>query len=887
MATRPTGTAPPKTKAKAKAVKATAKHSAPDLAQYHAKRDFTKTAEPKGGKPVAPGNRFIIQKHDATRLHYDLRLEQDGVFKSWAVTRGPSLDPADKRLAVHVEDHPIEYGDFEGTIPKGNYGGGTVMLWDRGTWTPVGDPREGLTKGKLTFHLDGERLKGDWTIVRMHGGRTRSDRARDNWLLIKNDDETAQPGRDILAEQATSVTTGRSMEAIAAGDTEWVDGKARIKPGSKPGKEEMAAKGRRGPRRLPAFVEPKLATLVDDVPEGSDWLFEVKFDGYRAIVAADGDEVRIHTRKGLDWTARFPTVARGVAALGLEGVLLDGEIVVVDAEGRTDFGALQAAMSREDADVTMFVFDLLVDQGKSIARRPLSERKARLRERLGRGGRSGPIFFSDHVEGHGREMLATLCERKFEGVVAKLATAPYLTGRNADWLKVKCALRQEFVIAGTSPSDRNRHFASLLLGVQGEEGLVYAGRVGSGFSQDKLNELEHVFASLRRKTSPFAGKLPAAVTRGARWIEPRLVAEIEFAGFTKDRQIRQGRFVGLRDDKAPEEVVAEKPKPVAQEERLAEAGLPKDGEAVTKPAKTAKAVAKPVQAKVRLTHPEKLLYPAEKISKRDVAAYLAMVAPHMLPFIERRLVSLVRCPDGTQKACFFQRHRSQGMAESFVGFAVAEKDGGTEDYLYLDGVEGLLSCAQIGALELHIWGSRIDDIECPDRLVFDLDPAEDVAFGAVKDAALRMRDALEAIGLASFPLLTGGKGVHVVAPLQPKRDWPVIKATARALAEYFADQEPSRFVATMTKAKRGGRIFIDHFRNERGSTAVAPFSTRARKGAPVAWPLRWSGLGKVGQPSSVTIVNAAEHDPTGWEGYSSVRQEISDAALSALGVKAR
>jgi bifunctional non-homologous end joining protein LigD len=871
---------------------ARSRDGAPDLSQYHAKRDFTKTAEPKGGKRVAAGNRFIIQKHAATRLHYDLRLEQDGVLKSWAVTRGPSLDPGDKRLAVHVEDHPVEYGDFEGTIPKGNYGGGTVMLWDRGTWTPVGDPGEGLEKGKLTFHLDGERLKGAWTLVRMHGGRTRADRGRDNWLLIKNDDETAEPGRDILAEHMTSVTTGRSMEAIAAGDTEWVDGKARTKPGGKPGSEGQATKGRRRKRGLPAFVEPKLATLVDDVPEGPDWLFEVKFDGYRAIVAADAEEVRIYTRKGLDWTTRFPTVARAVAALGLEGALLDGEIVVVDAEGKTDFGALQAAMNREDADVVMFVFDLLVDRGKSLAERPLRERKDALRERLG-GGRSGPVFFSDHVEGHGREMLETLCGRKFEGLIAKLATAPYRSGRNADWLKVKCALRQEFVIAGTSPSDRHRPFASLLLGLQGDDGLVYAGRVGSGFSQGRLEELDKRFAALERKTSPFVGKLPKAVTKGARWIEPKLVAEVEFAGFTKDRQVRQGRFVGLREDKAPEEIVAERPKPVEEEVRVAEAGASRAPKASTKASPKARkgrdgATWDPGKLpQVRLTHPEKLLYPDEKISKGEVASYLAMVAPHMLPFIERRLVSLVRCPDGTRKACFFQRHRSQGMPESFVGFAVKEKDGDTEDYLYLDGIDGLLSCAQIGALEVHIWGSTIDDIERPDRLVFDLDPGEDVAFSAVKDAALKMREALEAIGLASFPMLTGGKGIHVVAPLQPERDWPVVKATARALAEFFAEKEPGRFVATMTKAKRGGKIFIDHFRNERGSTAVAPFSTRARKGAPVAWPLRWTDLPRIAQPGLVTIVNAGEHDPTGWEDYSSVRQGIGEAVLSALGVRER
>jgi bifunctional non-homologous end joining protein LigD len=546
-----------------------------NLTAYRAKRDFTRTSEPRGDRRIGPGRRFVVQKHAARSLHYDFRLEHDGVFMSFAVTRGPSLDPGEKRLAVRVEDHPLEYGGFEGTIPAGEYGGGTVMLWDRGTWTPIDDPEEGLRQGKLSFRLDGERLKGEWTLVRMQGRRARGDRARENWLLIKADDEAAERHGDILEHETKSVASGRSMEEIAHGGVEWIEGAARSKPRRKAAAKAYSTSGagarRRSKPSLPDFIAPELATLVDDVPQGKDWLFEVKFDGYRALIAVAGAQAKIYTRNGIDWTGRFPGLARALATLGLDGVLIDGEIVVVDDQGRSDFAALQNAMNQEAAAVSLFAFDLPVDKGRSLAKMPLFERKARLKEVLS-GGRQGPVFFSDHVRGNGRAMLEWLCQRGFEGLIAKLASSPYRSGRWSDWLKVKCEQRQEFVIAGTSPSERARPFASLLLGVHGPKGLSYAGRVGSGLSQQTLVDLESRFRGLARDTSPFVGKVARSIAKGARWLEPRLVAEVAFAGLTRDKLIRQGRFKALREDKPAEEVGIEKAKPVEQEQIRAEKG---------------------------------------------------------------------------------------------------------------------------------------------------------------------------------------------------------------------------------------------------------------------------------------------------------------------------
>lgn len=836
--------------------------AADSLETYRRKRRFGETPEPRGRRARGGGHLYTVQKHAARRLHYDFRLELDGVLKSWAVTRGPSLDPAQKRLAVRTEDHPIDYATFEGIIPQGHYGAGTVMLWDRGGWEPIGDPHEGLAKGKLVFRLFGERLKGRWALVRFKGQK-KGD--RENWLLIKEVDEEVDRERDILLEHEESVASGRDLEAITtAQPPRAAKPKARTAAKSKP----KPSKGRA--RKLPGFVKPELATLVDAPPAGEGWLFEVKFDGYRVQVAAAGDRVRLYTRNGHDWTAHFSAIATAAAALELDGALIDGEVVVIDRAGRSDFGRLQRALKgREGGDggaLSYFAFDLLAEGGENLRDLPLTERKERLRRLLGRQGRAGPIFFTDHVEGGGDRMLRELCRRRFEGVIAKRADAPYRSGRGRRWLKIKCGHEQEFVIAGWSPSERNRPFSSLILALREAGGLRYAGRVGSGFDDATLDELGRRLGKLRRDTPAMTGEVPPPVRRDARWVRPSLVAEIAFAGFTRDGLVRQARFVGLREDKPARAVRREEPESVEE-------------------AVMAKGEGGDVVAGVKLSNPDKVLYGEQGITKRDLARYFETVAKVMLPQIENRLVSLVRCPDGRDGQCFFQRHAGAGLPMVFRRVEVAGSAGKREAYLLLSGVEGLVSAAQVGVLEIHIWGATADDIERPNRLVFDLDPGDGVDFAEVKRAAGDMRGTLDALGLDSVPMLTGGKGIHVVVPIARRHEWPVTKAFCKAVADRLADAAPDRFVATMAKAKRRGRIFIDYLRNDRSATAIAPFSPRARPGAPVAWPVEWADLAGITASGLVSVpdVLAGRRKPAAWKRYPS-RQALKAQALRALGV---
>lgn len=830
------------------------------LDTYHSKRHFEETPEPRGRKSRRKGKGYAIQMHDARRLHYDLRLELDGVLKSWAITRGPSLDPSDKRLAVRTEDHPVDYITFEGVIPEGHYGAGTVLLWDRGEWEPIGDPHEGMEKGKLSFRLRGERLKGRWALVRFKGKKSEK---RENWLLIKERDDEASEDEDVVDEYKTSVTTGKDHEEIAENpEREWSSGKN--------GKAERKTrkttrKGKQAKR--PRFVKPALATLVDDVPSGEDWIFEMKFDGYRAMASASGDDVRIYTRGGLDWTDRFGALPNALADLDLNGVLLDGEIVFVDKNGRSDFGALQSALKGQGGDLSYFAFDLLHADGHDLRKKPLNERKKMLEDLLGNEGRKGPIFYTDHIENDGGRMYDTLCKKGFEGIIAKRITQPYRSGRGKSWLKIKCHREQEFIIVGWSPSTRKRAFSSLLLALREGKKLRYAGRVGTGFSDDELDRLSRKFEKLERKTQPIEGDVPASISRNAHWLKPELVAQIGFAEFTKDGLVRQARYLGLREDKKAEAVTREEPAPVEEVEDMAS-----DQKS-------------PVIEGVRISHPDRVLYPNQGITKLELARYLEKAAEWMLPDIENRLVSLVRCPEGRQKKCFFQRHAGAGLGD---GFHELEVKGAKEreNYLYIDDAKGLVSAAQMGVLEFHIWGSRVDDIERPDRLVFDLDPDEEIPFEEVKRAARETRDVLDALGLQSFPMLTGGKGIHVIAPLVRRHEWPTVKAFAAAVANRMAEHDPKRYVAKMSKAARKGRIFIDYLRNDRASTAIAPYSPRARAGAPVAWPISWDDLSKVKAANEVTVASAFKKrraDP--WKGYGKLRQSLKASALRALDVE--
>ncbi|MGE3876979.1 MAG: DNA ligase D, partial [Parvibaculaceae bacterium] len=748
------------------------------LKAYNAKRDFRATSEPRGSPKGRKGHLFVIQKHDASRLHYDFRLELDGVLKSWAVTKGPSLDPGDKRLAVHVEDHPLDYAEFEGTIPKGQYGGGTVMLWDIGTWSPDGDPHEGLRKGKLSFTLDGDRLKGGFTLVRMRFDRNGGKSKRDNWLLIKRSDGEASEA-DPTVEYQTSVKTARSMDAIAQGDRVWQSNRA--KPEAPPARK---AKPKQRAMSQPPFIPPQLAVLEDKPPEGKDWIHEIKFDGYRLIVSLAGESVRLYTRSGKDWTAKFASLERAFASLDAYA-LIDGEAVVYDTAGRSSFQALQKALSEgDDASIKFVAFDLLFLDGADLRREPLETRKKKLKALL--RGAPKAIAYSEHLPGTIHNVLEHACKIGAEGLVSKDRHSTYVSRRDASWIKSKCTGRSEFVIGGYRPSDKkNRAFASLLLGENGPDGLIYRGRVGTGFDEEGLDKIGAELRNREIKSSPFIN-VPRDIVRRARWVKPELVAEIAFTEMTSDGHMRHPVFIGLREDKAAPEVTGADR---SSAKRMSE----KEGE----------------HAGVRLTHPDRVFYPDDDVTKKELATWLEKAAPKMLPFVSRHPLSLVRCPDGIKSACFFQKHVSAGMPGAFKTVPIVEKDGDTADYIYVDSAGGVISAAQVGALELHVWGAPIDDIEHPDRMVFDLDPSPEVDFKTVRQAAKDVAAVLKKAGLASLPLITGGKGIHVIVPLSGKNDWEDVKGFASNFAKGLAIAAPDRFIATASKEKRKGLIFID------------------------------------------------------------------------------
>jgi bifunctional non-homologous end joining protein LigD len=782
------------------------------LATYNAKRDFARTPEPAGTKRLkSGGDRFVVQKHDATRLHWDLRLEVDGVLKSWAVTKGPSADPAIKRLAVATEDHPLSYANFEGTIPKGEYGGGTVMLWDRGTWAPVAGKRANdLEDGHLHFTLEGGRMKGEWLLIRL---KRKSGEKRDNWLLRKVDDAFAQAGDTLVEQGLTSISTGRSMAEIASGQHraggKAEDVRALMKRSAKPRRKSAAAP-------FPAFRQPQLATLVDDVPTGNGWMHEIKFDGYRALVAVKGDKVRVFTRSGLDWTDKFAPLVEAFVLLDCPSALIDGEIVALDAKGNPDFSTLQNVLKRGHGaqgpgDALAFhAFDLIELAGEDLTGQPNIERKERLEALLAEA--QPPIHVADHVIGAGERLFASMCDAGQEGIISKRIDAPYAGRRSRDWVKVKCTRRQEFVIVGWKASSaRSRPFASLLLAQHEGGALVYKGNVGTGFDGEGLEQLAAKMKRLERKTPPV--EVGSAAVRGVTWVTPGLVAEIAFAEFTADGRVRHASFIGLRSDKPASDVRPEQPEPTPVAE-----------------------------IEVAISNRDRTIFPDSGQTKGELADYYIAVAPLMLPFLANRPVSLVRCPQGRARKCFFQKHDSGAFGDGVCHVPIREKDGGTEDYLYVTGSRGILQCVQMGTIEFHGWGSRADAVERPDRMIFDLDPDEGLDFGDVKQAARDIRAHLADLGLVSFAMLSGGKGVHVAVPLVPGHSWEDHKDFARRFAEALAQSESERFTATMSKAKRRGKIFIDWLRNQRGATAVLPYSVRARPGAPVAVPITWDEL---------------------------------------------
>lgn len=934
------------------------------LAKYRSKRDFTKTAEPSGSTPVRSASRlrFVIQKHAARRLHYDLRLELGGVFKSWAVTKGPSLDPADKRLAVEVEDHPLEYGDFEGTIPKGEYGGGAVMIWDRGYWEPRGDkpPEQQLREGELKVYLEGEKLRGGWVLVRMRSDRFGGNRT--NWLLIKQRDEFVRAGQgDTVLSEDRSVASGRDMEQITLGkgrgpqpfmlattsrakaDAVWHsdaekpvvsaqprsiatgqrrsaaptagsranggaqgvqqsvgrvvrDARAQFRQRASPASGKPAAPRRKpGAKPPPQFIAPQLARLVERAPEGAGWAHEIKIDGYRMQLRVDGGEAQLRTRKGLDWTPKFRAIA--AAAQRFPDCILDGEVAAFDRSGVLSFQALQEAISNDDDSKRVyFVFDLLFEAGEDLRARPLRERKERLRKLLERWNTSGAIHYVDHFETGGDAMLKSACRMHLEGIISKQLDAPYTSGRTDAWTKTKCRGGQEVVIGGwTQEGTRLR---SLIVGVHRDGRFAYAGRVGTGFGADTQKRLLPRLKAVERATSPFEGPDAPRKEPDVHWTEPRLVAEIEFAGWTGTGMVRQAAFKGLREDKPAGEVGLEQASPApARTKRAPHANASRAGRGSSSrksrdasarpslpPSHSARADAHSVVMGFTITRPDKVMWPddgaGDPVTKLDLARYLEDVGPWMIEHLVGRPCSFVRAPDGIDGQHFFQRHAMKGMSSLIT---LVKIRGDAAPYVQIDRVEALAAVAQIAALELHPWNCVPGDPELPGRLVFDIDPAPDVDFVRVIEAAHELRERLERVELVTFCKTTGGKGLHVVSPIgQPRNtkiDWPTAKTFAQTLCVQMAEDSPDKYLTTMAKKDRTGRIFLDYLRNDRTATAIAPLSTRARPGATVSMPLTWQQVRKGLDPKRYTVRTASAllKKSSAWEDYGESVRPLQEA----------
>ncbi|MGC1887069.1 MAG: DNA ligase D [Stellaceae bacterium] len=867
------------------------------LEEYRRKRDFRKTPEPAGvaapDEKTGAGLSFVIQKHAARRLHYDFRLELDGVLKSWAVPKGPSLDPGEKRLAVHVEDHPLDYGAFEGVIPEGEYGGGTVLLWDRGIWVPLNsDPEAAYRKGSLKFTLKGEKLHGNWALVRM-GGKAANER-HENWLLIKERDEAAVPqsGDAVVADNPLSVASSRSLDAIAA-DRDWVWHSNRDDNEKAP-VQTIAVQDIPGARkrRMPDKLQPQLASIANQAPDGPEWLHEIKYDGYRLLARIDDGEVRLITRGGLDWTAKFPTLAQRLGELPLDSALVDGELVHLEPKGTTSFSGLQDAISSGRTDtLNFFAFDLLYRDGWDVTGAALEDRKGALAEIIP-PNQQGMLRYSDHQVGRGPAFLSQACNFALEGIVSKRRTEPYRPGRSRSWLKSKCRNREEFVIIGyTDPEGSREGFGALLVGYYDPQGkLRYAGRVGTGFDTGQLIQLHRRLESLTRPDPTVA--LPKGVSRkGVHWVEPRLVAEVEFATWTADAILRQASFQGLREDKDASDVVYDPKtrttvKPAAKPKK--DPARPK--QAASKEAETDE----PPRARdgslifegVRLTHPDRILYPGTSLTKLDVARYYAAVSDWALPQLADRLLTLVRSPAAGMKT-FYQKHIGAEAPEAIKRFNIDDQEE-PEIYPYIEDLPGLIGLVQMGVLEIHPWGSRVDKLETPDRVTMDLDPDEGLPWQRVTEAAIDVRDALAGIGLKSFAKTTGGKGLHVLIPLTPKLDWDQVKAFAKWLADSFVAQRPEAFTANMAKRARHDRIYIDYLRNGRGATAVGAYSPRARPRAPVSNPVSWAEVEQGVRPDEFTVetvpqrLAALPSDP--WAEIGKTRQSISAAVRRQVGI---
>jgi bifunctional non-homologous end joining protein LigD len=917
------------------------------LHEYRQKRDFQKTSEPPGKRKVKTDGKgaFVIQKHAASHLHYDFRLELNGVLKSWAVPKGPDLDPANKRLAMQVEDHPLEYGGFEGIIPQGEYGGGTVMLWDKGEWEPIGDPAKGFREGHLKFILHGEKLNGAWMLVRK-GGRNAEEGER-HWFLFKERDKFARKGRSIVEELPLSVTTGRDLDEITAqSDCTWErSGEMRQDTRESGRKSAVAMKSvRRKPKRrsasnrvttgrditastkvkgrntapadgtleqllkhpdvrrgkLPQTQTVELATLVDAAPAGDDWLHEIKFDGYRMLCRVQNGKARFISRNGHDWTRKFPELAQAAGRLAVKQVMLDGEVVAFQSDGTTSFQALQNAFqSHQTGKLIYYVFDILHLDRQDVTRVPLEARRDILK--LAVSGAHQSIRYSDSIQGSGEDIIDKACRLHLEGIVSKRRNSTYRPGRGLDWLKAKCSKREEFVVGGfTKPSGSRSHFGALLLGYYGRsKKLIYAGRVGTGFNEKTLATVHQKLAKLVQSRSSFASLSGSTgEARDVTWVKPALVAEIQFSNWTDEGLVRHPSFQGLREDKLASKVTHDEPLSLAEVNATANGrqGATSKRTGKKRPTAVTSAFAHAADstaandecAGVRLSHPDKVLYPGQGITKLDLANYYAQVSDWMLPHVIDRPLAIVRCPAGSGKACFFQKHPGDGAGDHLRQVNVA-KEGAPEYNLAVGDVAGLISLVQRGVLEIHVWGSRAKQLEKPDRLIFDLDPDPSVDWPDVIAAARQIRLLLGELGLTTFLKTTGGKGLHLVVPVQPRAEWHDAKAFCRAVADFMVRLAPDRFTATMSKAARKGKIFIDYLRNARGATAVAPYSTRNRPGATVSVPIAWEELTAGLHSDHFTIENLParlsklKNDP--WTELAKTKQSITAAMVKRLAAR--
>jgi bifunctional non-homologous end joining protein LigD len=788
------------------------------LEEYNRKRNFEKTGEPEGeAAEFEESLRFVVQHHLARRDHYDLRLEWNGVMLSWAVPKGPSYNTRDKRLAVQVEDHPLDYRNFEGTIPKGEYGGGTVMLWDEGYWQPYGNVDNGLEEGVLKFTLKGRRLKGKWALIRLKG---KAGETKDNWLLLKEKDEYTE-NADGISEFTTSIRTGRIMTEIEEG----ADEKATKNPFT--------------------ITNVQLAKLVSTIPKSEDWLYEMKYDGYRVMAFIEANSARLVTRNGNDYTARFQSVAASLIdwAVG-RAMVLDGEMTVTDASGRTDFQALQNYMKNPKAqNLTYIVFDLLALDGTDLRGHRLTERKGMLETLMKEAPKN--LWYSRHVRGNGEESFAAACEMGMEGIVGKKPDSIYSGTRNGDWIKLKCDKRQEFVIGGyTLSNKRNSGISSLFLGIYEGKDLIFAGRAGTGLSESTIQELEEKFKAITRKTPPFKFSPKPRTNEKVIWLAPELVAEIKFAEWTEDNLLRQASFKGLRTDKKPQEVKRENEDDELEMQTFSggeEEAMEADGDAL-------------IVEGIKITHPDKVLFDDLQVTKADVIRYYEKVAERMLPYVSHRILSIVRCPKGISQTCFYKKHPGQS-SKGIITVPVPGGDGGTEDYFYIDSMIGLIYEAQMGTLEFHTWGSRVDELEKPDIMVFDLDPDEGMDLAAIRQGVKDLKSILDQLSLISYLKTSGGKGYHVVVPFKPAVPWDTFYDFAKRMAEVMEQQWPERYTSNIRKAKRKNKIFIDWMRNGRGATSIAPYYLRARKGAKVSMPIAWAELDTIA-PDGIGILDA-------------------------------